>query len=75
MFLSKWSLIEPNNGPIKELHSFSSVMYDNSIYLMGGLSTEPGINEQVYTIEFANQEIFKAEICEGCISALEKKEQ
>lgn len=75
MFLSKWSLIEPNSGPIKELHSFSSVMYDNSIYLMGGLSTEQAINEQVYTIEFANQEIFKAEICEGCISALEKKEQ
>lgn len=33
------------------------------------------MSDEVFMIEFANQEIFKSEICESCVNVPEKREQ
>lgn len=37
---NKWSLIEPSNGPLMPIHSHIAVLFNNKIYIMGGLNKE-----------------------------------
>lgn len=36
IFSNRWFRIQPKNGPLMPIHSFSAVIYHNSIYLIGG---------------------------------------
>jgi hypothetical protein len=37
LLMLRWTRIEPANGPLKPIHSFSAVLYNNTVYLIGGL--------------------------------------
>lgn len=37
LLMLRWTRIEPANGPFKEIHSFSTVLYNNNVYVIGGM--------------------------------------
>lgn len=37
LLMMRWTRIEPLNGTLKEMHSFSAVLHNNNVYLIGGM--------------------------------------